>query len=45
MFTEKKRIGIREISGSPSTDRIKIMRERYLSSPLMIDVEYIRYYT
>ena len=35
----------REIAGSPSTARIKTMRGRYLSEPLMIDAEYIRFYT
>jgi indoleacetate decarboxylase len=34
-----------EIKCEPSTKRIKILRERYLSEPLMIDAEYIKYYT
>lgn len=42
---ENKEFSLREIRGSPSTNRIKIMRNRYLSEPLMIDVEYIKYYT
>ncbi|AZR73064.1 hypothetical protein BBF96_06495 [Anoxybacter fermentans] len=35
----------REVRGTPSTERVKLMRDRYLSAPLMIDVEYIKYYT
>ena len=35
----------REITCTPSTQRIYKMRERYLSEPLMIDAEYIKLYT
>ncbi len=28
-----------------SPSRVKVMRDRYLSEPLMVDVEYIKYYT
>ncbi|MBM4067009.1 MAG: hypothetical protein FJ266_15470, partial [Planctomycetes bacterium] len=35
----------REIKSSPSSARIKAMRERYLSEPLMIDAEYMMFYT
>lgn len=35
----------REITSSPSTTCIKTMRARYLSEPLMIDAEYIKFYT
>ncbi|HEY5122752.1 MAG TPA: pyruvate formate lyase family protein [Ignavibacteria bacterium] len=35
----------REIKGNPSTSRITSMREKYLSEPLIIDSEYIKYYT
>lgn len=31
--------------GSPSAERVRIMRERYLSEPLIIDTEYIKFYT
>lgn len=34
----------REVRGRPSSKRVRMMRDRYLSSPLMIDVEYIRHY-
>jgi len=36
---------LREIKGFPSTPRVKKMRDRYLSEPLIIDSEYIKYYT
>ena len=36
---------ITEIKCKPSTERIKILRDRYFSEPLMIDAEYIKYYT
>jgi len=36
---------LREITGSPSTASVKTMRARYLSEPLMIDAEYIKFYT
>ncbi|MBI5403174.1 MAG: formate acetyltransferase [Ignavibacteriae bacterium] len=35
----------REIKSIPSTDRVKLIRDRYLSEPLFIDSEYIKYYT
>ena len=35
----------REVIGSPSTTRIKSMRDRYLCEPLIIDSEYIKFYT
>ena len=38
-------IKTRETMGQPSTARITQMRERYLTSPLMIDPEYIQHYT
>ncbi len=37
--------GEREIRKRPSTRRVRLMLERYLASPLTIDVEYIRFYT
>jgi len=41
----KEHFGEREIRKQPSTKRVRNMLARYLSSPLMIDVEYIRRYT
>jgi indoleacetate decarboxylase len=35
----------KEVISNPSTDRVKKIRERYLSEPLFIDSEYIKYYT
>ena len=35
----------REIAGAPSTANVRLMRDRYLSEPLYVDVEYIRHYT
>ncbi|MCX6844850.1 MAG: formate acetyltransferase [candidate division WOR-3 bacterium] len=35
----------REVAGSPSTSRVKAMRERYLAEPLVVDAEYMRLYT
>jgi indoleacetate decarboxylase len=35
----------REIVGSPSTPRVRARTDRYLSEPLFIDTEYIRFYT
>jgi len=35
----------REIKGAPSTKRIEILRNRYLSEPIMVDSEYMKYYT
>ena len=35
----------REIKGKPSTKRVESMRQKYLSEPLYIDTEYIRFYT
>lgn len=32
----------REIKGTPSTERSAFFKQRYLSSPLMMDIEYIR---
>ena len=43
--TLKTDYAYREISGQPSTDRIRSMRNRYLSEPLFIDTEYIEFYT
>ena len=34
----------REIAGAPSTANVRLMRDRYLSEPLYVDVEYIRHY-
>ena len=34
-----------EVKGKPSTSKVQIMRDRYLSEPLFIDAEYIKYYT
>lgn len=42
---ENKAFQTREVKGALSTARVQLMRDRYLSEPLMIDVEYIRYYT
>jgi formate C-acetyltransferase/4-hydroxyphenylacetate decarboxylase large subunit len=44
-FSQTSRYEPREIIGHPSTLRIKIMRDRYLSEPLMIDTEYMKLYT
>lgn len=35
----------REIKGTPSTERSSFLKKRYLESPLMVDVEYIKYLT
>ncbi|TSA28310.1 formate acetyltransferase [bacterium] len=35
----------RETKGTPSTENVKIMRDRYLSEPMMVDVEYMKLYT
>lgn len=35
----------REIKGSPSTENVKLMRDRYLNSALHIDMEYIKAYS
>jgi len=35
----------RETKGSPSTEHVKIMRDRYLSEPMSVDVEYMKFYT
>jgi len=35
----------RETKGTPSTGNIKIMRDRYLSEPMSVDVEYMKFYT
>jgi len=45
MDNDRKTPGSREISGSPSSANVRLMRQRYLSEPLYIDVEYIRHYT
>lgn len=45
MESQEKDFSPREVKGSPSTERIKFMRERYLSEPLIIDSEYINLYT
>lgn len=42
---EKEKFDMREVKGEPSTQRVKIMRDRYLSSPLIIDAQYIKLYT
>lgn len=42
---EKEKFDMREVKGEPSTSRVKIMRDRYLSSPLIIDAQYIKFYT
>lgn len=34
-----------EIKGSPSTERVNLVRNRYLTEPIYIDCEYIKYYT
>lgn len=34
-----------EIKGSPSTERVNLVRRRYLNEPIYIDCEYIKYYT
>ncbi|MCE1163883.1 MAG: formate acetyltransferase [Bacteroidetes bacterium] len=35
----------REVISEPSTDKVRLMRTRYLSEPLYIDSEYIKFYT
>jgi hypothetical protein len=35
----------REIGGAPSTARTSALKQRYLSSPLMVDIEYVRHLT
>jgi len=35
----------RETKGAPSTENVKIMRNRYLSEPMKVDVEYMQLYT
>ncbi|HPS61978.1 MAG TPA: pyruvate formate lyase family protein [Bacteroidales bacterium] len=35
----------REITGKPSGNRSKFFKQRYLESPLMVDIEYIRHLT
>src|SRR5574344_1660698 len=35
----------REIKGTPSNERSKFFKQRYLSSPLMMDIEYIQHLT
>lgn len=35
----------KEVISNPSTDRVKFIRDRYLSEPLFIDSQYIKYYT
>ena len=45
MDGQKEIPGSREISGSPSSARVRLLRDRYLSEPLYIDVEYIKHYT
>ncbi len=35
----------REVKGAPSCGRTAVLKRRYLESPLMVDVEYIRYLT
>ncbi|MCK9302492.1 MAG: hypothetical protein M0P35_04790, partial [Bacteroidales bacterium] len=32
----------REVKGSPSNERSAFFKQRYLSSPLMLDIEYIK---
>ncbi len=35
----------RETKGTPSTENVKTMRDRYLSEPMSVDVEYMKFYT
>lgn len=35
----------REITGNPSSTRTSFLKQRYLNSPLMVDIEYIKYLT
>ncbi|HHE40188.1 MAG TPA: hypothetical protein ENL10_01650, partial [Candidatus Cloacimonetes bacterium] len=35
----------RETKGTPSTENVKKMRDRYLSEPMSVDVEYMKFYT
>jgi formate C-acetyltransferase/4-hydroxyphenylacetate decarboxylase large subunit len=35
----------REINGNPSTERTSFLKKRYLDSPLMVDIEYIKHLT
>ncbi len=39
------RFADREIKGTPSSERSAALKRRYLDSPLMVDVEYIRWLT
>ncbi|MFA5010521.1 MAG: pyruvate formate lyase family protein [Ignavibacteria bacterium] len=43
--TKRTEYELREIKGIPSTKRIELMRNKYLSEPLYIDTEYIQFYT
>ena len=45
MEKENLYIKEREIKGQTSTERIKLLREKYLKEPLIIDTEYIKYYS
>jgi formate C-acetyltransferase/4-hydroxyphenylacetate decarboxylase large subunit len=45
MQTQSKVFEQREIKGNPSSSRVSALRDKYLSEPLIIDTEYIKYYT
>ena len=45
MHTSDQPVVPREISGTPSSLRSARFKERYLGSPLMVDIEYIRHLT
>jgi formate C-acetyltransferase/4-hydroxyphenylacetate decarboxylase large subunit len=42
---QQARFTDREIKGAPSTERTAALKKRYLESPLMVDIEYIRHLT
>jgi len=35
----------KEVQSVPSTERVELVRSRYLNEPLFIDSEYIKYYS
>ncbi len=45
MEENSKTFGDREITGTPSGSRSAFFKNRYLDSPLMVDIEYIRHLT
>ena len=45
MSPQPDRITSREITGAPSCSRTAFFKKRYLDSPLMVDIEYIKHLT